>query len=351
MIPGHQTRRVKALLNIVLRLAVSLVLLWFPLRHVAIGTVFGQIALVDRQAILAALMAIIASTVVAAIRWTLILSALNAPRNMRVTYPLSLIGVFFGQALPAGVGGDVVRVWLACKTGLTTRIAVSSVLADRLTGLLAILIIVTAELPALGTLVHNSTIILALIVILAIGYIGLMILMVLDKLSTTFGHLRVVRGLAAISADLRAVVLTPRVCLPVLLCGAAVQVLQRARGICARTRIASAGGSRKVFPYCTVRERFADRANFDCGLGHSRELFCLVVRPDRRVRALRTCRLSRVRRPYHRSQSARGYSVVAAWYRLPPKGPRNNRVSGSKRVSTRCVPLVCSEPLHKMRIG
>ncbi len=225
MIPGHQTRRVKALLNIVLRLAVSLVLLWFPLRHVAIGTVFGQIALVDRQAILAALMAIIASTVVAAIRWTLILSALNAPRNMRVTYPLSLIGVFFGQALPAGVGGDVVRVWLACKTGLTTRIAVSSVLADRLTGLLAILIIVTAELPALGTLVHNSTIILALIVILAIGYIGLMILMVLDKLSTTFGHLRVVRGLAAISADLRAVVLTPRVCLPVLLCGAAVQVL------------------------------------------------------------------------------------------------------------------------------
>src|SRR5580658_8056593 len=97
----------KSLANFLFRACVSGVLLWLPLRHVALGSVGHEIAAVQWPALVAALGALMISTASAALRWSIILGVLHEPRGLRVTYPLSLIGVFFGQALPAGAGGDV----------------------------------------------------------------------------------------------------------------------------------------------------------------------------------------------------------------------------------------------------
>ncbi len=95
-------------------------LLWIPLRRIPFGVVLAQIAGVDRWALLAALLGVecLDARSGAALVGDLC-SALGMPRPLRTTYPLSLIGLFFGQALPAAIGGDVVRAWLGCKTGLS----------------------------------------------------------------------------------------------------------------------------------------------------------------------------------------------------------------------------------------
>src|SRR5579872_3825491 len=95
----------KSLANFLLRACVSGVLLWLPLRHVALGSVGREIAAVQWPALVAALGALAISTASAALRWSIILRVLREPRRFGVTYALSLIGVFFGQALPAGAGG------------------------------------------------------------------------------------------------------------------------------------------------------------------------------------------------------------------------------------------------------
>jgi glycosyltransferase 2 family protein len=214
----------KSVWRFVLKGAVSIVLLWLPLRHVALGAVIREIGDVDRGALLAAALALSAVTLVAALRWAVILRALGMPRSLGVTYPLSLIGLFFGQALPAGVGGDVVRVWLGCKSGLSARVSISSILGDRLTGLLAILLIVTIELPLLRGMFSDPGLFYGIIVMLAAGYACFSVLLLLDRLPTRLHGFRLVRGFVNISADLRTTLLSPLNGVPVLLCGGIVQL-------------------------------------------------------------------------------------------------------------------------------
>lgn len=211
------------LLRFAVKAAISLILLWIPLRHVALGAVLAQIATIDRTPLIIALLALALASFVAAIRWSTILGALLTPRSLSVTYPLSLIGVFFGQALPAGIGGDVVRAWLARRTGMTTRVAVSSIVGDRLTGFLAILVIVTAELPQLDLLLASPPIFYGLLAVLACGYGGIVVAMYLDKVPAFLHRFRIVQGLAGVAADLRTAVFSP-LGIVVLFLGATVQL-------------------------------------------------------------------------------------------------------------------------------
>ena len=211
-------------LGFLARAAVTAVLLWLPLRHVALRAVLGEIATVQWNSLIIAFVALGASTFIAAIRWSTILGVLDTFRGITTTYPLALIGVFFGQALPAGVGGDVVRIWLANKRGIATRIAVSSILADRATGFLSILVIVTVQLPLLKSLIANQALFSSLTAALVVGYIGICIAVVLDRIPAAIQRFRIVRGFAAVSADLRSVLLSPRI-IPVLVCGILIQLL------------------------------------------------------------------------------------------------------------------------------
>ncbi len=214
----------RSLWRFVLNAAVSIALLWLTLRHTPVAAVLQQIAAFDWEALIGALLMLAASTLVAALRWSLILGALGMARPLCVTYPLSLIGVFFGQALPAGVGGDVVRVWLGCRSGLSARVSISSILAARLTGLFAILLIVTVELPEIHRVFPDSAMFYALLTMLVAAYAGFVILMVLDKVPTKLLSFKIVRGFARVSTDLRAILMSPGVCMPVVLYGAIIQL-------------------------------------------------------------------------------------------------------------------------------
>ncbi|WP_207455666.1 lysylphosphatidylglycerol synthase transmembrane domain-containing protein [Azospirillum sp. SYSU D00513] len=90
----------------------------------------------------------VASVLLAAERW--LWAAASGVRFSRWTaYRLMLASLFFGQVLPGGLGGDVVRGWLAHRAGCPAATAVTAVVLDRLLALAGVILLLFLGLPHL----------------------------------------------------------------------------------------------------------------------------------------------------------------------------------------------------------
>lgn len=87
-------------------------------------------------------------TVVRGLRWQALTTALGHRISAWRTTELFLVGTFFNQFLPTGMGGDVVRAIALARDGIGKAHAASTVLVDRAIGLLLLLALGLLALPA-----------------------------------------------------------------------------------------------------------------------------------------------------------------------------------------------------------
>jgi uncharacterized membrane protein YbhN (UPF0104 family) len=137
----------KKLFNI-LKIAVSAGLLVYLL---VFQVDLGQLWRVVRQArwgYLAAAMALmIAGTALRAVRWQVLLQALDIHVPLRTLVHLYFVGAFFNIFLPTGLGGDAVKMAeLARSTGRTPE-AIGATLVDRAIGLWVLFVLAVLALP------------------------------------------------------------------------------------------------------------------------------------------------------------------------------------------------------------
>lgn len=83
-----------------------------------------------------------------AVRWVVVIRIYGIRLGLRLSFLWTLIGHFFNQVLPTSVGGDAVRIWQAARQ-IPLRFAVSSVVVERLVGLIALLFLICVGLPFL----------------------------------------------------------------------------------------------------------------------------------------------------------------------------------------------------------
>lgn len=88
--------------------------------------------------------------VLGSIRWRTIMRCLGAPAGFGAVTRWTYVAVFLGQILPATVGRDAFRAWLAYRGGCGARAAVNSVGLDRVVMTLSLAILFAAV--ALGLL-------------------------------------------------------------------------------------------------------------------------------------------------------------------------------------------------------
>ena len=131
----------------ILRLAVSVVLVCALVYIAGTADTLAQLKLVRWQIV--ALVAVILSSHVFVIapRWALILTALGSPIRGTALIRSVFLGFLFNQLLPTAVGGDALRVWYARKYGAPLDLAIHSVLLDRVSGIVVVLIGTIALLP------------------------------------------------------------------------------------------------------------------------------------------------------------------------------------------------------------
>jgi uncharacterized protein (TIRG00374 family) len=150
-------------------------------------------------------------------RWQVILRALGSELRFGPALRFVWIGIFFSQALPGSVGGDVVRIWLYWKSGAGHRVAINSVAIERIIMVLSLLILVAAMQPGLVARSKSLATTWLPFLLLAVAFGGTVILMLSDRLVQRFGRWRPFRAIAYLAADTRKTLLNPVVCLAVTL--------------------------------------------------------------------------------------------------------------------------------------
>ena len=201
------------------KLAVTGVLVWYLLRAVDLEKSGQHLAGFDVGWGVVALAVVALLILVAALRWHIYARALNISLGIGVVFRLYLMGQFFSQILPTGVGGDAVRVWLLVRRGVAVGPSVSSVVLERLTGLLGILILIAVLLPLTFTYVDESWERLAIILLLAVAAAGITAVVGLSfvpRLITKWRQVAVISKLADVASEARRAGLMPKPALSVL---------------------------------------------------------------------------------------------------------------------------------------
>jgi uncharacterized protein (TIRG00374 family) len=102
--------------------------------------------------ILIAMLIMVASVVLRAYRWQILLQALKIQVPLGRLVHLYFVGAFFNIFLPTGLGGDAVRMAELARTTGKGPEAVGTTLVDRATGLWVLFVLALVALPFTYTL-------------------------------------------------------------------------------------------------------------------------------------------------------------------------------------------------------
>ena len=205
------------------KLAVSVALITWVLGGVDFEEVLAKLA--DARTAWLALAALFFGTIVilGTARWWLVLQSLNVELPLGTTLRLLLIGLFFNQTLPSSIGGDATRVFYLWRTGVSVQTATNSVLLDRITGLITLIIVTTAVTPQLVEKLDNPIAASGLITVLAGAWFAILMLFVFDNsLTRQFQHIRILNFAILLSRDAVSLCRRPAIAIPTLCLSIAV---------------------------------------------------------------------------------------------------------------------------------
>ncbi len=200
-----------------LKIAVSIVLLYLLAQSMDLGAVVDTLVRLPVAALTVACALLVAQTLVLGLRWWLVMVAIEAPLGVGKIVPFVFMGVFFNQLLPTSFGGDAVRMWRAYRAGVPSDAAVGGVILERLSGIVGLVILVALGVWYLGENMDNEALRLALLAMLPLTLLGAAMLASLDRMPARWRRLPVLRDLAGLAVGTRRILLAPGTAAPLLL--------------------------------------------------------------------------------------------------------------------------------------
>ena len=186
---------------VLLKVIVSLGLITFLINQVDFKGIVNILKNVDIKMIIYAMILLTIQVFIATTRWQFVLKCQKIMLGYKNTLQILWSGLFFNQAMPSSVGGDVIRGYYLKKQGMTLGRATLGVLMDRLFGMVGLALLVVASLPLLFELINDS-IARSGVLFIAFGIsLALLFIFFTDKLPGNFSHLKVIRGFYSLSQD------------------------------------------------------------------------------------------------------------------------------------------------------
>lgn len=142
-------------LFLLLKGAVSVLLLYLSLRSVHLGSIAARLTSAKPAWLLGAAALMLVQIGLGAARWREIVNAGATRLAFARALQFNFIGTFFSQVLPSTVGGDAARIWLLARRGGGWAAATYSVLIDRVVGVTMLALIVITCLPWTMAIIHD----------------------------------------------------------------------------------------------------------------------------------------------------------------------------------------------------
>lgn len=205
------------------QVVVSVALLAWLLNRVGLQEVAQQFATMNLWLYLAAILVFLISVWIRAWRWKMVLTPLKTDAGIWYLTRLYLLGFFWNSFLPTGFGGDVIRaVALAGESKHGTE-AATSVIAERIIGLLGTCLIAIGVLLIWPRIISFEWFLMTLVICLGIVAGGWFLR--LDLLNWTAEHLSFLRKIvqhpkvielheAVRTYDMRTILLTTATSIP-----------------------------------------------------------------------------------------------------------------------------------------
>jgi hypothetical protein len=168
----------KKIIPLVLRIGISIILLFFlfKFQHVDTQEVLKSIKNADKGLLLLALVIYLFAYILALFRWEMLLKGAKIHLSLKRVIMSFSGGVFFNALLPSSIGGDVVRsVDLATHTK-RPREVIATVLLDRLSGYVGLVIVALLSLLFGWKLIHHKSVLLSIAIITGILIAVLLVL-------------------------------------------------------------------------------------------------------------------------------------------------------------------------------
>lgn len=179
--------------GLVLRLALSAVLVWVLVMTFDLDSTYVRGRSLDVSWLLVGVSVLLGQTLLAAVRWQIVIDGLGLVASRAQSYRILLVGLFFNQTLPSSIGGDAVRIWQLRSLGNRGADATTAVLLDRVIALVALLPLMIGGLLRLAGHLQESLIAPTVAVITGLTIAGLTVLLLLHRLP---GHLLTGRAFA-----------------------------------------------------------------------------------------------------------------------------------------------------------
>lgn len=134
--------RLKRLLKTLLKFAVTAAALYFVIRKIEVTQVIALYRQANFLLLFLALIAFALSKLVSAYRLNMYFAAIDLKLKEKTNLQLYLLGMFYNLFLPGGIGGDGYKIYILQKEyNSGTKKILAAVLADRISGMVALLVL------------------------------------------------------------------------------------------------------------------------------------------------------------------------------------------------------------------
>lgn len=130
----------------VLQLVISVSLLLILLSRIDSRSFLNLLAGINPGYFALGVLLYLVSSGVVAVRWYFIVRTANEPADIFQLITINFVGSFFSMFLPTAAGGDMARMYESSRRGMAGTKAVSTVLLDRVIGLISLVLISIAAL-------------------------------------------------------------------------------------------------------------------------------------------------------------------------------------------------------------
>ena len=210
-----------------LKIAISGALIWYFIGKSDLGAVMESLRQVDAATVVAVLAMFLAQIVLVAWRWGALMRLVGVGKGFSFHEIVRTVwsATFFNTTLVSSVGGDAFRLWTIVRAGNPLGKSVNSIFLDRLTALMALMILIAISLPYVMELIADEAAFLSYALLIAAFLAGFAALFHADRLPRRIQHWRLVRGLANLAADTRRLSLHMDNLLPVAALSLLVHIL------------------------------------------------------------------------------------------------------------------------------